>query len=359
MRVRPEQLAARLRKTLAPLYLVFGEEPLQSLEAADAIRAAAREQGHAERECLTVETGFDWNLLRQRASSPSLFAGGRLLELRLGSAKPGDAGAKALTEYAERPASDLVLLITAGKLDWNTQKGRWFAALDAAGVVVAAMPIELSQLPAWIDRRLRSRGLKPTLDAVTLLSERVEGNLLAAAQEIEKLALLIDGRELTVEAVLAAVGDSARYSIYDFVDAALLGQSERVVRILDGLRGEGVEPVLVNWALHREVRVLVALAFARGQRQPLETVFAAFAARKQPVWDKRKPPLLQALRRLTLVQCRQLLRACAYVDRLAKGVEAGSPWDALQATGLRLAGLERFAWLEEAILTAEITMSPG
>ncbi len=359
MRVRPEQLAARLRKTLAPLYLVFGEEPLQSLEAADAIRVAAREQGHAERECLTVETGFDWNLLRQRASSPSLFAGGRLLELRLGSAKPGDAGAKALTEYAARPASDLVLLITAGKLDWNTQKGRWFAALDAAGVVVAAMPIEWSQLPAWIDRRLRSRGLKPTSDAVTLLSERVEGNLLAAAQEIEKLALSNTGRELTAEDVLAAVGDSARYSIYDFVDAALLGQPERVARILDGLRGEGVEPVLVNWALHREVRVLVALAFARGQRQPLETVFAAFAARKQPVWDKRKPPLLQALRRLTLVQCRQLLRACAHVDRLAKGVEAGSPWDALQAAGLRLAGLERFAWLEEAILTAEITMNPG
>lgn len=348
--MRPEQLAAQLRKTLAPLYLVFGEEPLQSLEAADAIRAAARERDHAERECLTVETGFDWNLLRQRASSPSLFASRRLLELRLGNAKPGDAGAKALTEYAARSAPDLVLLITAGKLDWNTQKGRWFGALDAAGVVVEATPIELSQLPAWIERRLRSRRLNPTPDAVTLLSERVEGNLLAAAQEIERLALSNLGLELTAEAVLAAVGDSARYSIYDFVDAALLGQPERVVRILDGLRGEGVEPVLVNWALHREVRVLVALAFARGQRQPPETVFAAFAARKQPVWDKRKPPLLQALRRLTLAQCQQLLRDCAHADRLAKGVEAGSPWDVLLATGLRLAGLERLACLEEAIL---------
>ena len=359
MRVRPEQLAAHLRKTLAPLYLVFGEEPLQAMEAADAIRAAARERGHAERECLTVETGFDWNLLRQRAASRSLFAGRRVLDLRLGNAKPGDAGAKALGEYAARPAEDTVLLITAGKLDWSTQKGRWFTALDSVGVVVAAMPIELSRLPAWIDQRLRSRGLNPTPDAVTLLSERIEGNLLAAAQEIEKLALSDPGRELTAAAVLAVVGDSARYSIYDFVDAALLGHPERAVRILDGLRGEGVEPVLLNWALHREIRVLAALAFARDQRQSPETVFAAFAARKQPVWDKRKPPLLQALRRLTLVQCRQLLRACARIDRLAKGAETGSPWDALLANGLRLAGLERFDRLEEAILTAEMTMSPG
>ena len=143
MRVRPDQLAAHLRKTLAPLYLVFGEEPLQSQEAADAIRAAARERGYDERECLTVEAGFDWDTLRQRAASRSLFAGRRLLDLRLGNAKPGDAGAKALADYAARPADDAVLLITAGKLDWQTQKSRWFAALDGAGVVVQAAPVEL------------------------------------------------------------------------------------------------------------------------------------------------------------------------------------------------------------------------
>ncbi len=320
MRVRPDQLAAHLRKTLASLYLVFGEEPLQSQEAADALRAAARERGYDERECLTVETGFDWDTLRRRAASRSLFASRRLLELRLGNAKPGDAGAKALSEYAARPADDTVLLITAGKLDWATQKSRWFAALDGAGVVVQAAPVEPGQLPGWIDRRLRSRGLNPTPDAVTLLSERVEGNLLAAAQEIEKLALLVAGRELTVEAVLAAVGDNARYSIYDFVDAALLGKPERVTRILDGLRGEGVEPVLANWALHQEIRRLAALAFARDHGQALEAALA-----EQKVWDKRKPLLRQALQRLTLAACRRLLRACARTDRLVKGVEAGSP----------------------------------
>ncbi len=335
MRVRPDQLATHLRKTLASLYLVFGEEPLQSQEAADALRAAARERGYNERECLTVETGFDWDTLRQRAASRSLFASRRLLELRLGNAKPGDAGAKALSEYAARPADDTVLLITAGKLDWATQKSRWFAALDGAGVVVQAAPVEPGQLSGWIDRRLRSRGLNPTPDAVTLLSERVEGNLLAAAQEIEKLALLVAGRELTVEAVLAAVGDNARYSIYDFVDAALLGKPERVARILDGLRGEGVEPVLANWALHQEIRRLAALAFARDHGQAPEAALA-----EQKVWDKRKPLMRQALQRLTLGDCRRLLRACARTDRLVKGVEAGSPWDALLANGLRLAGVD-------------------
>ena len=335
MRVRPDQLAAHLRKTLAPLYLVFGEEPLQAQEAADAIRAAARERGYDERGCLTVETGFDWATLRQQAASQSLFASRRLLELRLGNAKPGDAGAKALSDYATRPAADTVLLITTGKLDWQTQKGRWFGALDSAGVVIQAAPVEPGQLSGWIERRLRSRGLNPTPDAVALLGERVEGNLLAAAQEIEKLALLAENRELTVEAVLAAVGDSARYSIYDFVDAALLSKPERVSRILTGLRGEGVEPVLINWALHQEVRRLAALAFARDHGQALEA-----ALNEQKVWEKRKPLLRQALQRLTLGECRQLLGACSRTDRMIKGVEPGSSWDALLMNGLRLAGLE-------------------
>ncbi|MDQ5911150.1 MAG: polymerase subunit delta [Pseudomonadota bacterium] len=335
MRLPPDKLAAHLRKNLAPLYLVFGEETLLAVEAADAIRATARQQGYSERECLTVETGFDWHTLKQLASSPSLFANRRLLELRMGDAKPGDAGSKALNDYVGRLPEDVVLLITAGKIDWQTQKGRWFTALDGAGVVIAAMPIEMRQLPGWIDRRLRDRGLHPTPEAVTLLSERVEGNLLAAAQEIEKLALTAADQPLTAETILSAVGDSARYSIYDFVDAAILGQPERVTRIVDGLRGEGVEPVLVNWALHREVRILTALAFARSQRQPQDPIFTAYK-----VWEKRKPLLQQTLQRLTLADCRGLLKACARIDRAIKGAGPGAPWDALLATGLRLAGLE-------------------
>lgn len=335
MRLSPDKLTAHLRKNLAPLYLVFGEETLLAQEAADAIRAAARQQGYHERECLTVEAGFDWRTLRQLASSPSLFTRRRLLELRVGDAKPGEAGSKALSEYAARPAEDAVLLMTAGKLDWQTQKGRWFAALEGAGIVVAAMPVEARQLPGWIERRLRASGLNPTPDAVTVLSERVEGNLLAAAQEIEKLALTGVDQLLTAETILSAVGDSARYSIYDFVDAALLGQPARVTRILDGLRGEGIEPVLANWALHREIRTLTALAFARDQRQPPDAVFSA-----HKVWDKRKPLLQQTLQRLTLADCRGLLKACIQIDHAIKGAGPGAPWDELLAAGLRLAGLQ-------------------
>lgn len=335
MRLSPDKLSAHLRKTLAPLYLVFGEETLLAQEAADAIRAAARERGYSERECLTVETGFDWNTLRQLASSPSLFASHRLLELRIGDAKPGDAGAKALSAYAMRPAEDAVLLVIAGKVDWHAQKSHWFAALDGAGVVVPALPVDARQQPAWIERRLRNRGLNPMPEAVALLSERVEGNLLAAAQEIEKLVLTAETPSLTVEAVWAAVGDSARFSIYDFVDAALLGEAERVVRILDGLHGEGVEPVLINWALHREVRTLTRLAFTCAEGQPLE---GALNAHK--VWEKRKPLIRNALKRLTLADCQRLLRACSRIDRCIKGAETGAPWDELMIAGLRLAGRE-------------------
>lgn len=335
MRLPADKLPVHLRKTLAPLYLVFGEETLLAQEAADAIRAAARERGHSERECLTVGTGFDWNTLQQLASSSSLFANRRLLELRIGDVKPGDAGAKALSAYAARPAEDAVLLMIAGKVDWQAQKSRWFAAMDEAGVVVPALPVDARQFPAWIERRLRDRGLNPTPEAVTLLSERVEGNLLAAAQEIEKLVLTINDRSLTIKTVWAAVGDSARFSIYDFVDAALLSESERVVRILDGLRGEGVEPVLINWALHREVCVLTRLAFARAGGQPLE---AALNAHK--IWEKRKRLVRQALQHLTLTDCQRLLRSCSRIDRGIKGAEIGAPWDELMAAGLRLAGRE-------------------
>ena len=335
MRLPPDKLPAHLRKTLARIYLVFGEEILLAQEAADAIRAAAREHGYSEREGLTVETGFDWNALQQLASSPSLFANRRLLELRMSDAKPGDAGSKALIAYAARPAEDAVLLVTVGKVDWQAQKSHWFAALDETGVVIPALPVDARQLPAWIERRLRDKGLHPAPEAVTLLSERVEGNLLAAAQEIEKLALTVNDRSLTVETILAAVGDSARFSIYDFVDAALLGDAERVVRILDGLRGEGIEPVLVNWALHREVRTLHSLAFARAGGQSLE---AALNANK--IWEKRKPLVRQALQRLTLTDCRRLLRECSHIDRCIKGAEIGAPWDELLTAGLRLTGRE-------------------
>ncbi len=333
MRCFPDKLAAHLQKTLASLYLVFGEEILLVQEAADAIRVTARQHGYTERECLTVATDFDWQTLQQQAMSPSLFASRRLLELRLGNIKPGDAGSKALINYAKHPAEDVIVLITAGKLDWNIQKSRWFTALDQAGITVPALPVAPRQLPGWIGRRLQQHGFHATPDAITLLSERVEGNLLAAAQEIEKLVLLNDKNHLSADDVLAAVTHSSRYSIYDWIDAALLAQPQRVIQILDNLRAEGVEPVLINWALHREVRLLMALASACDRGQTLDVALNA-----QKVWDRRKPLLRQALQRLTLKECQQLLSECARIDRSIKGVETASPWALFLTTGLQLAG---------------------
>ncbi|MCP5420086.1 MAG: DNA polymerase III subunit delta [Gammaproteobacteria bacterium] len=333
MRLRFEQLAAHLAKGLAPVYLVHGDEPLLLQEAGDVIRQAARAQGYAERVCLTVETGFVWPTLLHHAANQSLFADKRLLELRLDNAKPGDEGSKTLCAYTTQLPPDVVLLVTAGKLDPASQKSRWFTALDTAGVILPLWPIDRQRLPAWIEQRLIGKGLRPTPEAVALLVERVEGNLLAAAQEIDKLYLLYGTGPLDAEQIMAAVSDSARYNIYELVDAGLAGQAARAARILSGLRGEGLEPVLVAWALHREIRLLNLLAFELGKGQSTET-----ALTRHKVWEKRKPLLRQALQRLSLASCRALLRACSHLDQAIKGAVLGDPWDMALQISLGLAG---------------------
>jgi len=333
MRLRAEQFTAHLAKPLASVYVVFGDEPLLVQESTDAIRQAARAQGYTERVSLTVETGFDWNTLEQNAANQSLFADRRLLELRMGAAKPGDAGGKALYRYAQRPPSDVVLLVSCAKLDAATQKSRWFTALDKAGVTIPLWPVNQQQLPRWIEQRLVTRGLHPDREAVALLAERVEGNLLAAAQEIEKLHLLLGPGNVTAQQVLAVVSDSARYTVYELVDTALAGQPGRMVRILNGLQDEGVDIVLVSWALHREIELLNRLAFAASQGQAPETALS-----HNKVWENRKPLLRSALRRLPLQTCRQLLNGCAQLDRVVKGAEPGEPWDVALQVAMQLAG---------------------
>jgi len=334
----PEQLAAQLRKGLAPLYLIHGDEPLLVQENADAVRTAARAQGYSERECLTVEPGFDWRGLMQTAATASLFAARRLLELRLNAAKPDSTGTDVLKTYAQRPPADTLLLITAAKLDKNAQKSAWVGALEKAGVVVPILPVDRRQLPAWIERRLLGKGLRPTPAAVALLAERVEGNLLAAAQEIEKLYLLFGNGPVSVEQVLGVVGDSARYNVFDLVDAAMSGQIERVARIIDGLRGEGVEPTLIVWALHREIQTLTGIIFALQQGTNLEN-----ALNQYKIWEKRKPLLRWALGRLSSANCRRLLNYCARADQVVKGARPGAPWDELLHLALALAGQETLA----------------
>jgi DNA polymerase-3 subunit delta len=333
MKLRFEQLKTQLAHDLAAIYLVYGDEPLLVQEAADAIRKAARARGFLDRECWIVEPGFSWEQVVESANGFSLFAKQRLLELRLGDVKPGEGGGKVLQAYAARPPEDTVLLLVCGKLDKAAQNSRWFKGLDAKGITVPVWPVGVRELPGWIKQRMVSLGLQPTSEAVALLAERVEGNLLAAVQEIDKLVVLFGQNAISAEQVLAMVADTARYSVYDLVDAALLEQAGRAVRVLNGLRAEGLSPVLVVWALHREIRVLAKLAYELEQGKPLGTVLT-----QHGVWQKRKSLLQQALQRLSSAECRMLLSHCHRIDCVIKGAEKGNPWDELLLLTLALAG---------------------
>lgn len=324
-----------MEKGLLPVYLVSGDEPLQSGEAVDAIRGAARARGFTERQVMHAEGGFDWNSLLAASDTLSLFAERRIIELRLPGGKPGDAGAKALTAYVERPSPDDLLIIVSGKLDKRQQQSKWFKALDSIGAVIQIWPVEREALPAWIRQRLLARGLQADPDAVALLAERVEGNLLAAAQEVEKLYLLHGQGRIGAAEVGEMVADSARFDIFGLVDAALEGNAERFVRMLQGLRGEGVEPVLVLWALARELRSLANMAWGLSKGEAMEQVL-----RSHRVWDKRRAAVSAALRRHRgPSRWDRLVARAARIDRIIKGSEPGNAWDELIQLGLLAAGV--------------------
>jgi DNA polymerase-3 subunit delta len=337
MQLKPEQLGNHLRKQLAPVYFISGDEPLRVMEAADAVRAAAREQGYSEREVLSVEAGFDWGGLDAVAGSLSLFAERRLVDLRLPGGKPGDAGGKALRAWAGQPPEDTLLLVTAGKLEPAARKSKWLQALDGAGVVVQVWPLDAQQFPAWVKRRMQQRGLEPTADAVALLAGRVEGNLLACVQEIDKLYLLRGAGPVTGENIAGAVADSARYDVFSLVDAALAGDGVRTVRMFQGVRGEGTPSAVVLWALAKEVRQLAAMARLVAAGEAVPRVLTRYR-----VWQNRKAVVGRALQRLARRDgdAARLLRHCALVDRIIKGQAAGNEWDELLQLLLQLAGLK-------------------
>ncbi|MFO7594278.1 MAG: DNA polymerase III subunit delta [Pseudomonadota bacterium] len=334
MKLYYDKLESHLRQGLQPVYLLSGDEPLQLMEAGDAIRRCARESGFGEREVMHVESGFDWDALSAASNSMSLFAEQRLIELRMPNGKPGKEGGKVLAEYAANPPPDTVLLITIGKLDSSARNSKWFKSLDKAGVTLAVWPVEPQALPGWVMQRMRSRGMQPTPEAAQLLAERVEGNMLAAAQEVEKLLLLYGESPIDAQQVEEGVADSARYDIFELVDTALLGDAARTSRVVDGLRGEGVEPVLVLWALLREIRSLVQMASEIEKGGAIEPVMERFR-----VWKKRKPPVKAGLRRHNLKRWQLLLRRAGRIDRMIKGIEPGNAWDELLHLALLMAGV--------------------
>jgi len=320
VRVRVEEFASRIKRELQPLYILYGDEPLLVQECADALRARCREEGFSERRVFDADAQFDWGSLLAECGSLSLFAERKLIEVRLPGCKPGTEGGSALREVARQTTPDTVMLILAGKPERDTEKSAWFKALDEAGVSVRAWAVRRQDLPGWITQRLRAAGFRPTPDAVALLAERVEGNLLAANQEIQKLALLAEPGALDAATLAALVADSARYSTFDLCDRTMEGDCAAAVRTLDGLRAEGVDSVLVLWALADELRRLLRIARRRADGESAE-----LAQRS----ERGKAHSESALRRLGTRGLLQLLRRAAEVDRCIKGLDKREPWDAL------------------------------
>jgi len=334
MRLRIDQLGRHLQGQLAPIYVLGGDEPLQVQEARDAIRAAARRAGFDERVVLNVESGFDWGTLKSYADSLSLFGDKRVIDVRLSSGKPGEAGARALRDYAAAPAADNLLLVTMDKFDRSSTTTQWYKALDGAGVAIRTFPVDARQLGNWIRRRAAERGVRLPADAAEALGERVEGNLLACAQEIDKLHMLHGEAELGLDDVLRSVADSARFDVFDLVDSALAGATARSVRILRGLREEGVAPPLVAWALTREIRALSRMAADMAEGAGSDQVIA-----KHRVWEKRRALVSAALRRHPPPVWLDILGRAARADRIAKGGAPGRPWDALEELALAMGGV--------------------
>ncbi len=327
MKIPQRQLHKHLRERLAPAYLVAGDEPLLLGEALEAVRDAARRQGFEERELHVVDRSFKWDELEGEADNLSLFATRKIVELRLAAPRPGDAGAKTLRRLLARPDSDRLLLVGAGgRLDASTAKSVWVKAFEEAGMVVEVWPVDRVELPRWIAERAAQQRLTFSRGAAEALAERVEGNLLAADQELRKLALTAGGREIDAAAVLDAVANSARFDVFLLTDAVLAGDAPRALRVLAGLRAEGVQPVLVSWSLGRELCLLARLKFALAGGERIETAFA-----RNGVWRRRQPLVTKALKRYEWERLKGLLKQAVDVDALVKGGLGARPWDGLGA----------------------------
>jgi len=320
MRLRADQIEKHAAQALAPVYLISGDETLLVQECADTLRALCRNKGFNERQVFHVDNNFDWQILLNETAALSLFADKKLIELRMPSGKPGDAGTAALESYCAHTNPDTVLLIICNKFDSSAARAKWHKAVDACGVTIPIWPIEPQQLPRWIEQRLQQRGISASSDAIQILAERVQGNLLACAQEIEKLQLYTDTKVIDADIINATVADSARYDIFHLADQTLLGDSAQALRALAGLRAEGEEPPVILWALTKELRTLHKCAEAIEQGQIIERALDSAG-----VWDKRKPLVRAAVQRLSRKRIENLLRLSQQIDSAIKG-SGENPW---------------------------------
>ncbi len=332
MQLKGEQLAAHLERELKPVYVVYGDEPLLVIEAADAIRAAARRQGFDEREVLTALSGFSWTQLTQAAGNMSLFGGRKLIDLRIPTGKPGRDGNAAIQDYCARPSPDALLLVTLPGLDWKEEKAAWLTALADAGAALKLVPPNLAELPAWIAGRLRRQQQSADPEGLRFIAERVEGNLLAAHQEIQKLGLLHPPGALDLQQIRDAVLNVARYDIDGLREALLVGDVARLTRTLDGLRQEGEAAPLVLWAMTEEVRAVAQIKRGQQEGQPLDVLL-----RDARVWGPRLALMKRAVQRVAAGRAGAALAHAAGIDKMIKGAASGDVWNELLRLGMRLA----------------------
>lgn len=318
---------------LKSLYVIHGEEELLRIEALDALRAAAKKQGYLNREAYTADASFDWNELLQTAGSAGLFADLKLLELHIPNGKPGKTGGEALQDFAAHLPEDTVTLVLLPKLEKTQLQSKWFAALAAKGEVWEAKPVGAAALPQWIRGRLDKIGLGIEADALALFAERVEGNLLAARQEIDKLGLLYPkGHTLTIDEAQTAVANVARFDVFQLAGAWMKGDVPRVCRLLDGLREEGEEPVLLLWAVAEDIRTLIRLAASLKQGQSIQSVRNSLR-----LWGDKQTLAPLAVKRISVVRLLDALKTCAKIDRIIKGAEEGDSWAAFRQLVISLA----------------------
>lgn len=331
MLLKGEQLAAHLERELRPLYVLYGDDPLLVIEAADAIRAKSRQQGYSEREVLTVLPKFDWGTLLAAGGNMSLFGDKKLIDLRIPTGKPGKEGSAALQQWCQHLSMDNMLLITLPELDWREEKAVWFTALVNAGVAIKLMAPPLAELPGWIAGRLRRQQQSADLESLKFIAERVEGNLLAAHQEIQKLGLLYPAGQLSMAQIREAVLNVARYDIDGLREALLAGDIGRLTRTLDGLMQEGEAPPLVLWAMSEEIRALTIIRAGMDAGKPMDMLL-----KDAKVWGPRANPVKKALQRLSTSALEAALQHAGKIDRLAKGIGQGNIWEEFLRLGLRL-----------------------
>lgn len=333
MRLFADKLQGDLERHIRPAYLLHGDEPLGIADAGDRIRAAVRTAGYHEREVIFVLGDSDWEQVRQSSDSLSLFAERKLIDIRIPSGKPGRKGGEVIRDLMTAPPDDLCYLFTLPALDRNGRNSAWFKAVDKAGVHIESRIPDVHQLKQWLVSRLQHLGLSINAAALERLASHVEGNLLAAFQETEMLALLYPGKEISEDDVLSLVTRSARYPLGAAAEAALVGDTQRALTVLEGLREESVPEVLVLWSFAQHVRAGSRLeqAISRGKS-------SGVAFREAGVWQNHQPMMRQALQRQTELTWIVMLAKTTRIERLIKGIGQGDPWQEFRDLCVMLSG---------------------